>query len=270
VGLRIDERELLLHSGVGEQIATLLGQAIEQHKDTGRGASVVLAITVRTDAKTGKTHARGQVKATIPDGDNNMTVTKLPSQGLLTITNDHPGQQTLDDLAKPTPAKRLKQAKASIRKAKKPKAQKAATAVVREINTGTDDDGQPAKVALPPGVYEDRDSDGTRYALISSEPMPPEVREGARLSTSYGTGGIITSISEYRDGKGMLQFSISYRGDTKHGGGHVNECVVFNGQMRMHYANNTDRWSVDGVRPAEGVDDSAELLKSATPLAKAG
>ncbi len=121
MGLRIDERELLLHSGVGEQIATLLGQAIEQHKDTGRGASVVLAITVRTDAKTGKTHARGQVKATIPDGDNNMTVTKLPSQGLLTISNDHPGQQTLNDLAKPTPAKRLKQAKASIRKEKKPK-----------------------------------------------------------------------------------------------------------------------------------------------------
>ena len=59
---------------MGEQIATLLGQAIEQHKDTGRGASVVLAITVRTDAKTGKTHARGQVKANIPDGDNNMTV----------------------------------------------------------------------------------------------------------------------------------------------------------------------------------------------------
>jgi hypothetical protein len=108
MGLRIDERELLLHSGVGEQIATLLGQAIEQHKDTGRGASVVLAITVRTDAKTGKTHARGQVKATIPDGDNNMTVTKLPSQGLLTITNDHPGQQTLDDLADKKPAKKAK------------------------------------------------------------------------------------------------------------------------------------------------------------------
>jgi len=108
MGLRIDERELLLHSGVGEQIATLLGQAIEQHKDTGRGASVVLAITVRTDAKTGKTHARGQVKANIPDGDNNMTVTKLPSQGLLTISNDHPGQQTLDDLAEKKPEKKAK------------------------------------------------------------------------------------------------------------------------------------------------------------------
>ena len=119
MGLRIDERELLLHSGVGEQIATLLGQAIEQHKDTGRGASVVLAITVRTDAKTGKTTARGQVKANIPDGDNNMTVNKLPSQGLLTISNDHPGQQTLDDLAKP--AKATKKAK----RQQKPKPERA-------------------------------------------------------------------------------------------------------------------------------------------------
>lgn len=121
MGLRIDERELLLHSGVGEQVATLLGQAIEQHKDTGRGASVLLAITVRTDPKTGKTHARGQVKATIPDGDNNLTVTKLPSQGLLTITNDHPGQQTLDDLAKEPQATRPAKAKRQL----KPKPERA-------------------------------------------------------------------------------------------------------------------------------------------------
>ncbi len=112
MGLRIDERELLLHSGVGEQIATLLGQAIEQHKDTGRGASVVLAITVRTDAKTGKTHARGQVKATIPDGDNDMRTVRLPSMGLLSLANDHPGQQSLLDEEKPAKkAKRQQKAK---------------------------------------------------------------------------------------------------------------------------------------------------------------
>jgi hypothetical protein len=101
--MRINPKALLIDSGIGEDIATMLEQAISQHTDTGRGAAVTLKITVKADKESGKSKAKGRVIASLPDGDDDMVVKKLPSVGLLTIAADHPGQQTLDDLTTDEP-----------------------------------------------------------------------------------------------------------------------------------------------------------------------
>lgn len=95
--LNLNPKALLIESGVGDEIAVLLGQAIEQHTETGRSASVTLKITVKADKETGASKARGRVSATIPDGDDDQIVKRMPSVSLLTVTNDHPGQQRIDD-----------------------------------------------------------------------------------------------------------------------------------------------------------------------------
>jgi len=94
--MNLKPKTLLVESGIGEDITVLLEQAIEAHIDTGRTAKVSLSIVVRTDADSGKGKVIGRVQATLPTGDSDTITKKMPSIGLLTITNDHPGQQTLD------------------------------------------------------------------------------------------------------------------------------------------------------------------------------
>jgi hypothetical protein len=99
--MKLDPTELLINSGVGDDIAVLLEQAFAAHIQTGRGASVVLKITVKLDKESNKSKARGRVSATIPEGDDDQHTKKQPSVSLLTVGLDHPDQQTLFDEAEP-------------------------------------------------------------------------------------------------------------------------------------------------------------------------
>lgn len=94
--MKIDAKEILIASSIGDDVAVLLEKAIAAHTDTGRSASVTLKITVKIDKESGASKARGRVHASIPSGDDDSVTNKLPSVGLLTIANDHPGQQRID------------------------------------------------------------------------------------------------------------------------------------------------------------------------------
>jgi hypothetical protein len=104
--MNINPKTLLLDSGVGEEIAVMLEQAIAQHTDTGRTARVSFVITVKADKESGKSKAIGRTVASLPDGDEDTVTKKCHSIGLFTInTGDHPNQQTLfDDAAEPEAA----------------------------------------------------------------------------------------------------------------------------------------------------------------------
>ena len=96
--MNINPKTLLLDSGVGEEIAVMLEQAIAQHTDTGRTARVSFVITVKADKESGKSKAIGRTVASLPDGDEDMVTKKCHSISLLTVsTGDHPDQQSLFD-----------------------------------------------------------------------------------------------------------------------------------------------------------------------------
>ena len=97
--MKLSPKSLLIESGIGEDITVLLEKALEAHVDTGRTAKISMVITVRTDSDSGKVKAIGRVQATLPTGYSDSVTKKMPSIGLLTITNDASGQQTLDALA---------------------------------------------------------------------------------------------------------------------------------------------------------------------------
>jgi hypothetical protein len=96
--MKLSPKSLLIESGVGEDIAVLLEQAIAAHIDTSRNAKVSFVITVRTDPDSGKIKAGGRVQAILPTGDSDTITKKMPSIGLITVANDCPGQQKIDGL----------------------------------------------------------------------------------------------------------------------------------------------------------------------------
>jgi hypothetical protein len=93
--MKISAQELLISSGIGDDIATAVEQAVAAYKDTDRGASVTLKITVKFDKEKGCGTARGRVQLSLPRGDCDTINRKSPSIGLFQIGNDHPGQQTI-------------------------------------------------------------------------------------------------------------------------------------------------------------------------------
>lgn len=99
--MKLNATNILIKSGVGDDIALLLEQAISQHVETGRAASVTLKITVKMDKETGKSRAKARVQAMLPDGEDDAVVKKQPTIGILTLTNDHPGQQRIDGSDEP-------------------------------------------------------------------------------------------------------------------------------------------------------------------------
>jgi len=96
--MKLSPTSILIESGLGDDIAVLLEQAIAHHADTGRSASVTLKITVKMDKETGKSKAKGRVQATLPQGDDDQMVKKLPSISILTINADAPGQATIEGI----------------------------------------------------------------------------------------------------------------------------------------------------------------------------
>ena len=94
--LKLNPQELLIKSGIGEDITDMLEQAIAAHAQTGRGASVVLKIVIKADKETGLSKARGRVTSTVPEGDDDQHTRKMPSISPLTV-GEHPGQQSLLD-----------------------------------------------------------------------------------------------------------------------------------------------------------------------------
>lgn len=96
--MKISPKTLIIESGIGEDITVLLEKAIEAHVDTGRTAKVSFVITVRTDPDSGKIKAGGRVQAILPTGDSDTITKKMPSIGLITVANDHPGQQKIGNL----------------------------------------------------------------------------------------------------------------------------------------------------------------------------
>lgn len=94
--MKLNPTDILIKSGIGDDIAVMLERAITAHVATGRGASVTLKITIKTDKDSGLSKARGRVTSTVPEGDDDQHTRKLPSIGLLTV-GEHPGQQSLLD-----------------------------------------------------------------------------------------------------------------------------------------------------------------------------
>lgn len=74
----------------------LLGEAAIAHMDTGRRATVRLALTVKADRESGKRLVTGRVTATMPEGEDDSVTRKRPSVVLLSVTDDHPGQTRLE------------------------------------------------------------------------------------------------------------------------------------------------------------------------------
>ena len=96
--MKINPKTLLIESGIGEDITVLLEQAVAAHVETGRNAKVSFVVTVRTDPDSGKIKAGGRVQAVLPTGDSDTITKKMPRIGLITVANDHPGQQTIGNL----------------------------------------------------------------------------------------------------------------------------------------------------------------------------
>jgi hypothetical protein len=96
--MKLSPKSLLIESGVGEDIAVLLEQAIAAHVDTGRNAKVTFVVTVRTDPDSGKIKAGGRVQAILPTGDSDTITKKMPSIGLITVANDNLGPHEDDEL----------------------------------------------------------------------------------------------------------------------------------------------------------------------------
>lgn len=87
---------LLTNAGLDAEAVAALSLALAAHQDTGRSASVTIKLAVRTDKETGKTKIKGRVEVKLPENDDDTRTKKYPGVTLMTVENDHPGQQRLD------------------------------------------------------------------------------------------------------------------------------------------------------------------------------
>jgi len=145
----------------------------------------------------------------------------------------------------------------------KPAAIKPATTIQRELCGDGVDMDEETLPDLPPGIYLDTDHVvGDFYVLISSDDQAMRVLvPGAKIRTSYGTGGVIAEVQPYRI-SGCQAYSVRLKD-----GGAINELVTWNGEIRCLFAGNYDRFTVGtGPKPKQGNDDSAELAKIGKPL----
>jgi hypothetical protein len=87
---------LLTASGIDAEALSALALALAAHADTGRTASVTIKLTVKTDKETGATKVKARVEAKLPENDDDARTKKYPSVVVMTVDNDHPGQQRIE------------------------------------------------------------------------------------------------------------------------------------------------------------------------------
>lgn len=80
---------------INADVRLLLAEAALAHVETGRRAAVTLKLTISRDKETQKRQVRGRVQATIPEGADDSRTRKSEPVLLLSVTDDHPGQQRI-------------------------------------------------------------------------------------------------------------------------------------------------------------------------------
>lgn len=80
---------------INMDVRAMLESAAEAHVSTGRTATVTLKLTVKLDRETQKREVRARVIATIPEGDSDSHTRKGDPALLLSVADDHPGQQKI-------------------------------------------------------------------------------------------------------------------------------------------------------------------------------
>jgi hypothetical protein len=76
-------------------VRNMLADASVAHVETGRRATVTLRLTVSRDKETQKRTIRGRVSAVIPEGADDSHTRKGETALLLSVSDDHPGQQRI-------------------------------------------------------------------------------------------------------------------------------------------------------------------------------
>lgn len=84
-------------SDINADVRTLLEAAAVAHMETGRRATVTLKLTISRDKETQKRVLRGKVSANIPEGAEDSHARKCEPITLLAVSDDHPGQQRIDE-----------------------------------------------------------------------------------------------------------------------------------------------------------------------------
>jgi hypothetical protein len=76
-------------------VRKLLTEAAIAHMDTGRRATVTLKLTVRRNTESQKREVVGRVTGTLPTDEDDTVTRKLAPMVLLSVSDDHPGQQRI-------------------------------------------------------------------------------------------------------------------------------------------------------------------------------
>lgn len=89
-----------IHSNVLDDInldvRKMLEDAAAAHIETGRRATVTLKLTIRKNKEAQKREVVGRVTATIPEGSDDSRTRKADQCVLVSVTDEHPGQQRID------------------------------------------------------------------------------------------------------------------------------------------------------------------------------
>jgi hypothetical protein len=87
---------LLTNSGIDAELIAAIAQATEANILNGRTGKWKLDGTVKIDKESGKRVVKARVSVGLPQNDDDSLTKKYPSVVLMTIDNDHPGQQRID------------------------------------------------------------------------------------------------------------------------------------------------------------------------------
>lgn len=82
---------------INADVRDLLAEAAKAHVETGRKATVTLRLTLSRDKETLKRVLRGKVCASIPEGAEDSHARKCEPVTLLSVSDDHPGQQRIEE-----------------------------------------------------------------------------------------------------------------------------------------------------------------------------
>lgn len=77
-------------------VRKLLTDAALAHVETGRRATVTLKLTIRKNTESQKREVIGRVTAVIPDGGDDSHTRKSDQVVLVSVGDDHPGQQRIE------------------------------------------------------------------------------------------------------------------------------------------------------------------------------
>lgn len=82
---------------INADVRTMLADAALAHVETGRKATVTLKLTITRDRETQKRQVRGRVSAVVPEGSDDSHTRKGETALLLSVSDDHPGQQRIGE-----------------------------------------------------------------------------------------------------------------------------------------------------------------------------